>query len=92
MNSRYFKSKKLKPLSERPEHIRLDGEVVIEGFKNQLFDFIGRATDKQIQEICNVFEAARMRGGKVNGRQTVVDRMIICSIKEMKREGRFVNE
>ena len=51
MYSRYFKSKKLKPLSERPEHIRLDGEVVIEGFKNQLFDLRGRATDKQIQEL-----------------------------------------
>tara|TARA_B100000131_G_C17629736_1_gene415449 strand:+ start:58 stop:321 length:264 start_codon:yes stop_codon:yes gene_type:complete len=87
MNSKYFKSKRLKPLSERPEHIRLDAEAVIEDVKNQLFDYMGRATDEQIQDICNVFA-----GGKPNQKQTKLQRMFECSVKEMKMTGRFINE
>ena len=87
MYSRYFKSKKLKPLSERPEHIQEDAKAVNIDVDSQLKDWFGRKSDEEIQDICNVFAA-----GKPNKRQTVLDKMFENAIKEMKREGKFVNE
>ena len=87
MYSRYFKSKKLKPLSERPEHIQEDAKAVNLDVDSQLKDWFGRKSDEKIQDICNVFAA-----GKPNKRQTVLDKMFENAIKEMKREGKFVNE
>ena len=87
MYSRYFKSKKLKPLSERPEHIQEDAKAVNLDVDSQLKDWFGRKSDEEIQDICNVFAS-----GKPNKRQTVLDKMFDNAIKEMKHEGRFVNE
>ena len=84
--SKYFPSVKLKPLTERPEHIKLDGEAVIQDVRDQLFDYMGRATDEQIQDICSVFA-----GGKPNQRQTRIQRMFDHEIKTMRMKGRFVN-
>ena len=84
--SKYFKSVKLIKPSERPEHIQLDMKATIEDIKNEVFDWYGRATEEQIQDITTLF------CGMANKRQTNIQRMFEHAIKEMKREGRVVNE
>ena len=37
--SKYFKSVKLKPLSEREEHIQLDAKAIVESVRNDFFDW-----------------------------------------------------
>ena len=61
MYSRYFKSKKLKPLSKRPEHIQEDAKAVSLDVDSQLKDWFGRKSDKEIQDICNVFASGKPR-------------------------------
>ena len=90
--SKYFKSVKLKPLSEREEHIQLDAKAIVESVRDNFFDWLGRAKDTEIQDLCSLYAGADMRGGKANGRQTPLQRMFDHAIKEMKLEGRFVNE
>ena len=77
--SRYFPSKKLTELHERPEHIQLDAEAVLKDMTNQLMDWFGRAKDSDIRDLCTAFA-----GGKPNKRQTRMQRMIENTLKETR--------
>ena len=76
--SRYFPSIKLTELNERPEHIQLDIEAWTTDFKNQLTDYIGRASDEDHKQIVHLF------CGKPNKRKTRVQLMFENQLKELR--------
>ena len=77
--SKYFPSVKLKKMSDRPEHIQKDAEAALTDMVSQIKDWVGRAKDEQLRDLCTLFAC-----GKPNKRKTRMQFILENAIKKMK--------
>tara|TARA_B100001250_G_C19500576_1_gene657208 strand:- start:364 stop:633 length:270 start_codon:yes stop_codon:yes gene_type:complete len=81
--SKYFPSVGLKRLDERPKYIQEEAKAVIADVSSQFRDYIGRASDQEIRDLCSL-----MACGKPHKRTTRVQKIFTDAINEVKNKYR----